>query len=77
MFICRRLQDIIERSQGEPLTLIFLDWEKAFDKVDQEELLNAIKRMNVPDKINRVLKTWLKSVTLDEKISSGIARGPD
>ena len=49
MFICRRLQDIIEASD-QSLTMIFLDWEKAFDKVDQEELINAIRRMNIPEK---------------------------
>ena len=32
MFICRRLQDIIEKSD-DSLTMIFLDWEQAFDKV--------------------------------------------
>ena len=35
MFICRRLQDIIERSDDK-MTMIFLDWEKAFDKVYQD-----------------------------------------
>ena len=29
MFICRRLQDIAERG-NEPMTMIFLDWQKAF-----------------------------------------------
>ena len=49
MFICRRLQDIVERSD-EPMTMIFLDWEKAFDKVYQDELINAVRRMNIPEK---------------------------
>ncbi len=71
MFICRRLQDIIERSQGEPFNFIFLDWEKAFDKVDQEELLNAIKRMNVPEKINKVIRTFYDNHRLRIKDRDG------
>ena len=54
LFITRRLQDIAEES-GSALVLLFLDWEKAFDKVDQVELVKAIGRLNVPQKITRVL----------------------
>ena len=60
MFICRRLQDVIERSE-ESMTMIFLDWEKAFDKVDQNELINAIRRMNILEKIRRILETVYKN----------------
>ena len=61
MFICRRLQDIIERSDGEPLTMIFLDWEKAFDKVYQDELINAVRRMNVPEKMLNALESFYRN----------------
>ena len=54
--VYRRLQDIAERSD-EPLTMIFLDWEKAFDKVYQDELINAVRRMNIPEKMKRVLES--------------------
>ena len=57
MFICRRLQDIAERSD-EPLTMIFLDWEKAFDKVYQDELINAVRRMNIPEKMLKSFETF-------------------
>ena len=33
LFVTRRMQDQAEQS-GEKLFLVFLDWEKAFDKVD-------------------------------------------
>ena len=56
MFICRRLQDIIEKSD-DSLTMIFLDWEKAFDKVYQDELMNEGRRMNIPEKMVSALKT--------------------
>ena len=48
--IIRRLQDYAEAS-GDPLILLFLDWEKAFDKIDQEILIQAIDRFNVPEKL--------------------------
>ena len=34
LFLTRRIQDIAEES-GEPLVMLFLDWENAFNKVDQ------------------------------------------
>ena len=37
LFILRRVQDFAETS-GEQLFLVFLDWEKTFDKVDQIKL---------------------------------------
>ena len=36
LFITRRLQDLAE-SSGDKLFMVFLDWEKAFDKVDQDK----------------------------------------
>ena len=48
LFVARRLIDIAEASGGK-LFLTFLDWEKAFDTIDQEELINAVRRMNVPE----------------------------
>ena len=47
--IIRRLQDYAEAS-GDPLILLFLDWEEAFDKIDQEILIQAIDRFNIPEK---------------------------
>ena len=57
LFITRRLQDQAE-STGDKLFLIFLDWEKAFDKVDQEKLIEAMTRLNVPTKIINILKSF-------------------
>ena len=55
LFIARRLMDIAER-QRSPLTLILLDWAKAFDKIDQTKLIEALIRIKVPDKIIAVIK---------------------
>ena len=47
--ITRRLQDIAEKS-GEPSVMLFLEWEKAFDKIDQIESVKAIRRYNILEK---------------------------
>ena len=38
--------------------MVFLDWEKAFDKVDQEKLIEAMERLRVPPKLIAILKTF-------------------
>ena len=35
--------------------------EKAFDKVLQDELINAIRRMNIPDKILKILQKFYEN----------------
>ena len=41
--------------------MIFLDWEKAFDKVYQDEIINAVRRMNIPEKMVKILETFYKN----------------
>ena len=53
----RRIQDYME-SSGDRIVMLFLDWEKAFDKIDHEELIKAIERFNIPEKIVRILKAF-------------------
>ena len=43
LFIARRIQDFAEAA-GDKLFLVFLDWEKAFDEIDQEMMISAIGR---------------------------------
>ena len=50
LFIARRLMDMAER-QGTNLTLVLLDWEKAFDKVDQNKLIEVHSRLCIPQRI--------------------------
>ena len=57
LFITRRLQDLAE-SSGDKLFLVFLDWEKAFDKVDQEKPIEAMERLGTPEKAIRILKSF-------------------
>ena len=48
---------------GQNLTLVLLDWEKAFDKVDQEKLHEALERMNVPTKYSNIIRQIYKKPT--------------
>ncbi|MDA8583201.1 reverse transcriptase family protein [bacterium] len=55
LFIARRLQDYAE-SSGEGLIFVFLDWEKAFDKINHHRLIEALERLNIPTKVINVIK---------------------
>ena len=50
LHIARR---IIERSEQFPVPahLLFLDWEKAFDRIDKHRMFEALKRFGLPDAI--------------------------
>ena len=50
LFIARRLMDLSER-EGSNITLVLLDWEKAFDKIDHSSLMEALERLNIPKKL--------------------------
>jgi len=55
LFLCRRIQDLSEAFKKK-LTLVFLDWEKAFDNIYQDELINALGRMNIPEEMLEMIK---------------------
>ena len=49
LFCVCRLADFAEQGNGnDPLFLIFLDWEKAFDKIDHEKMFNSLSRLKIP-----------------------------
>ena len=50
LYLARRIQDLAEQS-GENIALVLLDWEKAFDKIDQSRMMEALNRLNIPRKI--------------------------
>ena len=64
-------QPLFSEAAGEKMILLFLDWEKAFDKVDQHELLNAISRLNIPEKIMRILKGFYMNPSFRVKDREG------
>ena len=47
IFLARIILDLAEK-QGSNLTFILLDWEKAFDKIDHNRMLEALARLNIP-----------------------------
>ena len=59
IFILRRTQDTQEEAALECHLLLF-DWEKAFDKVLQDRMTKAIKRLGVPNKIINVISATYK-----------------
>ena len=52
LFIARRRIDMAER-QAANLTLVLLDWEEAFDKIDQNKLIEVLSRLCVPQRVVR------------------------
>ena len=54
LHLARRIQDLSEQS-GMDLCMALLDWEKAFDKVDQKRMEEALTRLNIPKKIIKMI----------------------
>jgi hypothetical protein len=54
LYITRRIQDFYE-THGDKCFMLFLDWEKAFDKVDQQRMIQALRRLNIPEKMIIIL----------------------
>ncbi len=48
LFCLRRITDVVEQG-NDPLVLIFLDWEKAFDKINHQKMFQSLRRLNIPD----------------------------
>ena len=44
-------------SSQEPVFLVFLDWEKAFDRVRQDKLLEALERLEVDQKMIKAIQS--------------------
>ena len=53
----RRLQDIAENSNAK-CTLVLLDWEKAFDRVSQDKLMETLFRLKVPQKLRNLIQSF-------------------
>ena len=47
IFLARIILDISEQ-KGTNLSMILLDWEKAFDKIHQNIIIKALKAYNIP-----------------------------
>ena len=63
LFIARRFLDLRQR-EGSHICMLLLDWEKAFDKVNQRRMVHALHRFGIPEKICNVIKAIYKQRSL-------------
>ncbi len=54
----RRLLDEAEATK-KTLCITFLDWEKAFDRIKQDKLMEALERRDIPDKYLKANSKYL------------------
>jgi len=54
IFLARRVMDIAEK-EGNPTTIILLDWEKAFDKIDHQRMMLALDRVRIRGRIRDLI----------------------
>ena len=69
LYCIRRLTDFAEQGNN-PLYLIFLDWEKAFDKIDHTKMFISLARLGIPETILNNIKALYKNPTF--KVVQGI-----
>ena len=66
------ITDAVDR--GKPVDVIYLDFQKAFDKVPHERLLNKLKAHGISGRILKWIGEWLKGrqqrVVLNGRVSS-------
>ena len=55
IFLARRLQSLAEIT-GTNIAIVMLDWEKAFDKVNHERLLESLTRVEVPPNLLALIR---------------------
>ena len=61
---------ILERAEAtqDPIYLVFLDWEKAFDRVKQDKLLESLERMGFPVKYIAAIRSFYSNPSFAVKI---------
>ena len=65
----RRILEKAEASK-DPIHLVFLDWEKAFDRVKQDKLLECLERMSFPAKFVSAIRSFYSNPTFAVKIGN-------
>ena len=84
IYIIRRIQDYAEM-KGAKLNMCFLDWEKAFDKIQQDKMLIALQRLGFSQHYIDVIQSCYQNpcffvrddygISGIKKQSSGIRQG--
>lgn len=72
LYACRRILDSAEGA-GNSVILTLLDWEKAFDKVDQTRMLDALTRLGIPSKMVKVLRSVYTNLQFRAKYNEEVA----
>lgn len=65
----RRAQDFAEKG-GTKLSLVLLDWEKAFDKTLHEKLFEALERIGIDEHLMEITKSIYKKPKLKVRIGT-------
>jgi len=71
--IIRRIMDMAERA-GENINLLLIDWEKAFDKISHDGLINAPARMEVPQKYINIIRNIYENAFFRVEIEGTTSR---
>eukprot|EP00972_Heterocapsa_arctica_P110473 16263886-Heterocapsa_arctica.AAC.1 len=69
----RRIQEIHEESGQEFLTLL-LDWDKAFDNIDQQRMIIVLRRMGIPNGIVELIADMYREPSCCQRRQSEVAR---
>eukprot|EP00969_Alexandrium_andersonii_P270105 11939405-Alexandrium_andersonii.AAC.1 len=85
VMLLRRAIELVEEKPSNTLHLLFIDWEKAFDKVHPQAVGAVLRRYQAPAHLVRVVETLLAApsfrVSMDSEHSdwkvqsSGIRQG--
>eukprot|EP00973_Karenia_brevis_P042082 5825552-Karenia_brevis.AAC.1 len=63
MSIVRRVADYAEMG-GTSTHLVRLEWEKAFDRIRHDKLIESMKRMKIYPKLQMQLRTYMTTPPL-------------
>ena len=67
---------VIEKSNEykEPLYIAFVDYEKAFDSVEHEDILNALEKHQIPTVYIETLASMYRNGTAQVKVDNNMSK---
>ncbi len=69
----RRLMELFEATR-EPLYLLFIDWEMAFDKITREGLICSLRRLHLPEHVLNVIENMYSHTPFRVRDSDNISQ---
>ena len=66
------IKRVVEKAYAsqDPAILVFLDWEKAFDRIRQDKLMECLERMNVDPKMIKAIRSLYSDPTFAVEIGT-------